>query len=66
MSNKTETQKLQKIADEKFGKGEITIVFERFAGFYAQFSHDYGCGSAFLGNSIQAERKLNARNFNLK
>lgn len=66
MSNKTEAQKLQKIADEKFGKGEITIVFERFTGFYAQFSHESGGGSAFLGNSIQAEKKLNARNFNLK
>ena len=66
MNGKTNTQKLQKIADEQFGDGEITIVFERFTGFYAQFSHESGGGGAFLGNSIQAERKLKARNFNLK
>ena len=59
MSGKTETQKLQKIADEKFGKGEVTIVFERFTGFYAQHRDGY---SAFLGNSIEAAKKLNARN----
>jgi hypothetical protein len=63
----TDTQKLQKLANEKFGMNEerrepeVTIVFERFVGFYAQFEQ----GSAFLGNSVQAEQKIKARNFNL-
>jgi len=58
----TATQKLQKIADEKFGqdewgKSEVAITFQRFTGFFAQHRDD----SIFLGNSLQAERKLAKR-----
>jgi len=58
-TTKTETQRLQEIADNKFGEGTITIVFESFVGFYAQFVE----GSTFLGNSREAERKIRNNSF---
>jgi len=42
------------MADNKFGQGTITIVFERFVGFYALFD----AGATFLGNSREAEQKM--------
>ena len=53
-TTKTETRRLQEMADNKFGQGTITIEFERFVGFYALFD----AGATFLGNSREAEQKM--------
>lgn len=62
-----ETQKLQQLANQKFGENFLRIEFQRFTGFYAY--PGTGCpeearieGCTFLGDKYRAKEKLEQRN----
>ena len=59
------TQQLQQLADQKFGKDFLKIVFQRFTGFFADVGPNAPAemppGTVFLGDFYQAKAKLEKR-----